>query len=218
MRKIIFTLMVMALLVSCNDKQKKEVKEDVKKVEKTVDKTAEKVSDETKKGVKKVSDLFKTYTTKSGKKFVIVQEGDGGSLQTIKITPEGFEYSEPYVLKDIDPVEKIFIADVNKDGFEEIYIETRGAGSGSYANLYGYISHKDISVTPIYIPEISEKDLKGKFKGYQGHDEFYVKDGKLYRKFPVYKEGDSNANPTGGEKVLEYVLKSGEATWQLVVK
>ena len=37
----------------------------------------------------------------------------------------------------------------------------------------------------------------------------------LVRRFPVYKDGDSNAAPTGGVRQLQYKLKPSEANWQL---
>jgi len=217
MKKLILTMMVFAVLVSCDDKDKAAAKKEVQKAEQAVEKTADKAADAVKKAGNKVSDLFKDYKTKSGKSFTVDQEGEG-SMVNVKITPKGFEVNEPIVLKDVDPVSKVFMADLNKDGFEEIYVVTNSAGSGTAATLYAYVSNRDKSVTPVYVQEVTEKDLKGAFKGYMGHDTFYVENGRLYRKFPVYKEGDSNANPTGGEKVIEYVLKPGEASWQLVVK
>ena len=209
-------MMVLAIFASCDKKEKEAAKDDVKKVGEAVEKTVTKVSAKAEKA-KDVKNYFKEYKTKTGKGFVVDQEGEG-SLVTVKITPKGFEHTEPIVLKDIDPVSKVFLADLNNDGFEEIYVVTTSAGSGSYAGLYGYSSNQDKSVTPITIPEISKKDLDGKFKGYMGHDMFYIENGKLYRKFPVYKEGDSNANPTGGDMVTEYLLKPGEASWILELK
>ena len=50
-----------------------------------------------------------------------------------------------------------------------------------------------------------------------GHDEFAVVENVLARRFPVYKEGDSNANPTGGTRQIQYKLKAGEAGWVLRV-
>jgi DNA-binding protein YbaB len=206
MKKLILTMMVVAVFISCGEKEKEAAKKDVKKVEKTVEKAE-----------KKAEDLTKEYKTKTGKTFVVTKSGEG-SLQTITITPKGFDSNEAIVLTDVDPLGKVFLADLNNDGFEEIYVVTNSAGSGSGATLYAYSSNKDKSVTQINIPEITENDLKGIYKGYMGHDTFYVKDGKLYREFPVYKDGDSNANPTGGKKVLEYKLVPGEAAWQLVLK
>jgi hypothetical protein len=51
-----------------------------------------------------------------------------------------------------------------------------------------------------------------------GHDSIYFSNNRMYRKFPVYKEGDANCCPTGGDKTLSYQLKAGEATWKLEIE
>lgn len=50
-----------------------------------------------------------------------------------------------------------------------------------------------------------------------GHDQFVLAEQYLVRSFPVYREGDANAAPSGGTRQLQYKLKPDEATWQLVV-
>ena len=49
-----------------------------------------------------------------------------------------------------------------------------------------------------------------------GHDNFAPVEGVFVRKFPIYKEGDSNAKPTGKTRQIQYHLKQGEAGWKLV--
>jgi hypothetical protein len=51
-----------------------------------------------------------------------------------------------------------------------------------------------------------------------GHDEFAVVERVLVRRFPVYKPGDTNSNPTGGMRQIAYKLFSGEAGWVLRVE
>jgi len=48
-----------------------------------------------------------------------------------------------------------------------------------------------------------------------GHDDFAVVEQYLVRSFPIYKDGDSNASPSGGKRQLQYTLEPGEAGWQL---
>jgi hypothetical protein len=48
-----------------------------------------------------------------------------------------------------------------------------------------------------------------------GHDEFAVVEGTLVQRFPLYREGDANARPTGKIRQLQYKLKAGEAGWVL---
>ena len=82
------------------------------------------------------------------------------------------------------------------------------------------LQNRDLSLTPIYIPEISENDLlpDGAFYGYMGHDSIYVSHNKIYRKYPIYKDGDANCCPSGGNKTLGYVLQQGEASWILNIE
>jgi len=206
MKNLILTLIILTLLTACDQKKP------VEKTEVQEQKTDLKIVGETEKSVKE-------YKTNSGKIFIVKEEKTSASLSKISITPKGFENSKDVIqMEESDPFDYAIVADVNKDDFDELYIITRGAGSGSYANIYGFASNKDKSVTPIYVPGLSDDDFVALFPGYMGHDKFYTEGNKLLRKYPVYKKGDSNNNPTGGEKVLEYKLKMGEASWILEIK
>ena len=121
------------------------------------------------------------------------------------------------VIKDSDPIQDAVLKDLDANGYDELYIMTRSIGSGSYASVFGFASNQDLSLTSIYLPDISENDIqKGMpFYGYMGHDSIYFNETRLFRKFPIYNEGDANCCPTGGNKILSYQLKAGEATWIL---
>lgn len=161
------------------------------------------------------------FTTKTGKTIVVNESHPKGkSLSDIEIQVNEFANGNHFILKDVDPITKIELADLDENGFDELYIFTKSAGSGSYGKVIGYGSNRDKSLSPIYFLEIHENDLKvgGQFEGYLGHDTFTLKKDKLIREFPVYKKGDSNANPTGGTKTVSYLLVKGEASWQLKLK
>jgi hypothetical protein len=52
-----------------------------------------------------------------------------------------------------------------------------------------------------------EDQTRGRrFEGYMGHDTVYIHKNKLVRKFPIYKPGDSNDKPTGGNREIHYSL------------
>ncbi len=159
--------------------------------------------------------------TKTGKTITIAENKSSESLSNITIKTEGFEaVNDTFEINDTNPIEAIFQADLDHNSFEEVYIITQSAGSGSYENIIGYASNKDKSLTPIYLPELNDNDLKAgaTFEGFQGQDSVYVFQNKLLRNFPIFKEGDANCCPTGGEKTVEYELKQGEASWVLEVK
>ena len=210
MKKVLLTFVILAFLSSCDQKKASEKHEATKPEIKT--ETIKEVSEGS-------NDTSKEFKTKSGKVFIISEEKSSASISKITITPKGFtEVNRPLLMEESDPFDYALVADINGDGFDELYIITRGVGSGSYANIYGFSSNSDKSVTPIYVPELSEDDFIAIFKGYMGHDKFYIEGNKLLRKYPIYKKDDTNSNPTGGEKVLEYKLKPGEASWILELK
>ncbi|MNF02387.1 hypothetical protein D3C80_2015230 [compost metagenome] len=48
-----------------------------------------------------------------------------------------------------------------------------------------------------------------------GHDSFRIHKNRLIRSFPIYKETDPNAAPSGGIREISYKLKEGETGWVL---
>ena len=157
------------------------------------------------------------YWTKSGKRFIISETHPvGRSLSTIEVRTEGFEHNFREVFEDRDPISDGFVADLDGNGFDEIYIVTTLAGSGSYGTVLGFASNKDKSLSMIHFPEIQTGDEH--FEGYMGHDAFTIEGRNLVRIFPLYNKGDTNENPTGGWRKLVYGLVPGEAMWQLRVE
>jgi len=163
------------------------------------------------------SDVPKVYKTRTGKTILISETHPAGqSLSTIEISTKDFEHNYQEIYQDRDPISDIFLADLDGNGFDEIYIITTSAGSGSYETVLGFASNKDKSLSLINFPEIQERDEN--FVGYRGHDTIKIEDQKLVRIFPIYNKGDANINPTGGTRKLVYGLYPGEAMWQLKVE
>ncbi len=159
----------------------------------------------------------KEYKTKTGKTIIISETHPvGQSLSTIEISTKDFEHNYPEKYEDVDPISDVFIADLDGNGFDEIYIITTSQGSGSYGKVLGFASNKDKSLSMINFPDIQKEDKM--FEGYMGHDIFKIEDKKLVRTFPIYKKDDSNQNPTGGKRILIYGLYPGEAMWQLKIE
>ena len=157
------------------------------------------------------------YKTRTGKTIIISETHPvGQSLSTIKISTQDFENNYQEIYEDRNPISNVFVTDLDGNSFDEIYIFTISAGSSSFGTILGFASNKDKSLSMINFPEIQEGDKN--FEGYMGHDVFKIEKRKLIRIFPIYNEGNTNQNPTGGKRKLVYGLYTGEAMWQLKVE
>lgn len=206
MKKLFSTLIIIILLISCDQKKVSEKQENTKTDIKAVIETPKSETRE------------REYKTKTGKSFIISEVKPSSSISKITVTPKGFtEVNRVLEMEESNPFDYALVSDVNNDGFDELYIITRGAGSGSYASIYGFASNKDKSVTPISVPELTNNQFVKFFPNYMGHDIFYVENNKLMRKYKQYKKEDEQCCPTGEVQYLEYKLKSGEASWTLEI-
>ena len=153
------------------------------------------------------------YKTKTGK-VILVSEShpQGQSLSNIMVAFAGNPASEMKFI-DVDPISKVLVGDLDGNGFDEIYILTVSAGSGSYGNVIGLASNSDKSLSQIAISPVEAGDMKkgGKFEGYEGHDSFEIIGNSLVRTFPV-----KVAKAT--QRTVSYKMKPGEAGYLLYVK
>jgi len=201
--RLLSIFITLSILSSCGDSSKKVTAYKTKVIPSEI------------KGIS--ADASKVYQTKTGKTIMISETHPvGQSLSTIKISTKDFEYNYSEIYEDRDPISDIFLPDLDGNGFDEIYIITTSAGSGSYGTVLGFASNKDKSLSMINFPEVHEGD--NNFKGYMGHDTFKIEERKLVRIFPIYNQGDTNQNPTGGKRKLIYGLYPGEAMWQLKIE
>ncbi len=138
---------------------------------------------------------------------ISVPSGEGFSFGTIRIETPDVGYSSPRIERN-GGVEAVWIADVNGDGAEDGVFVVRCAGSGSYVSLF-VMESNGASFRAHNVPSING------VSGYMGHDEFRVVENSLVRRFPIYKDGDSNAKPSAGTRKLTYGLIAGEASWIL---
>ncbi len=155
----------------------------------------------------------KEYKTKTGK-VITVEEAhpNSQSLSDIRVAFAGNPGSAvPFI--DVDPINTVLVADLDHNGYDEVYVITLNVGSGSYGNVLGVASNKDKSLTMITFPEVTESDMKkgGKFQDYVGHDVYHINKKTLVRTFPL-KTKDSKKT-----RSITYQLKAGEAPYQLVI-
>lgn len=157
--------------------------------------------------------VARTFATKSGKTIVVTEtHPTGASLSTVDVRFAG-DSAAAFVFTDTDAVSEVVQADLDGNGFDEVYLFTQAVGSGSYGKVYGMASNQDKSLTPVYMADVSENVMKaGKpFEGYTGRDRFSISGKELIREFPIEKGGKT-------KRMIHYGLKAGEAGWQLVIR
>ena len=156
---------------------------------------------------------FDKTLTLQGMSFRVVC-ANSSSINQLEIIPAGLEIDNRPISRTIEgTVTSAEVADLNADASPEVYVHVTSVASGSYGSLVAYGANRRKSLSEIYLPPVSD-DAKAA-QGYMGHDDFAVVEGTLVRRFPVYKDGDSNVAPSGGVRQMQYKLKPGEANWQL---
>lgn len=138
-------------------------------------------------------------------KTVLVSVFGEGSIRTLRL-----EWSDSSRMeREVEGiVADAYFNDLDQNGSPELYIMVNSAGSGGYGDVIGYLYSKD-SLSEIKFP--SPEPDNSLFNGYMGHDSIFISNNQLLRKFPVYRQGDPNSAPSGGERTLLYTLKCIEA-------
>ena len=206
LKTFLLTLVGVLTVIACKNEQGKINKE---QIENNVASIIENPTQETQKII------FQKTLTLQNITFDIINTGEG-SISELTIQPKGLEIDNQKITIELDgQVVNAEIEDLNLDGFPEILLYTISAGSGSYGNVIGYSVNNGKSISQIYFPDLF--DNKEASSGYMGHDEFAIIETTLVRRFPVYKDGDTNNNPTGGFRQIGYKLKDGEASRSFVI-
>ncbi len=161
------------------------------------------------------STVFQKLLTLQNISFEITTKGEG-SLQELTLQPFGLKTDNSKFTTQIEGnVTDAEIGDLNMDGFPEVLIYTRSAGSGSYAQVMGFSVNNGKSMSQISFPNIQDNPKAN--EGYMGHDEFALVENTLVQRFRIYKEGDTNNKPTGNYRQIQYKMKNGEASRKFVV-
>ncbi|PWG82238.1 hypothetical protein [Pararcticibacter amylolyticus] len=93
--------------------------------------------------------------------------------------------------------------DMDSDGNPEIFIEARTGDKENPLNIYVYEFDDNGSAREIRFPDLTSSTKKT----YRGKDSIYVREGALFREFPLYEEADTAGIKPTGKKVLEYSLR-----------
>lgn len=180
--KKISSFVLCALLISCSFNKNEKGSASDTTAKEDMNITKQEVSEEG----------FNKELTYPGSKISFMVSTKGDSLI---IQPSGLSVSNETLYHDITgyTIVNAEIGDLNVDSYPEVFIYLTSDGSGSYGKLIGYSENNEVN------------------KGYMGHDEMAIVENTFCQRFPVYKEGDSNANPTGGTRQIQYKLVDGES-------
>jgi hypothetical protein len=134
----------------------------------------------------------------------------------LTIQPSGLSVDNTKVIKQIEgTITNAEIGDLNRDGFPEVLVYITSDGSGSYGTVIGYSVNNGKSMSEIFMPNIADNPKAN--KGYMGHDEFAIVESTLCQRFKTYNPEDTNSNPTGKMRQIQYKLKDGENSRVFVV-
>ncbi|MBV8391255.1 MAG: hypothetical protein JO080_15730 [Mucilaginibacter sp.] len=101
----------------------------------------------------------------------------------------------------------VYNSDMDLDGNPEILIQAKSKDTTKYATIYAY-EFNNGKANKLDFPKLTSSQRKG----YHGDDNFYIKEGKFMREFPIYDGSGKDAKPTGQKRILEYGLRGNNFT------
>jgi hypothetical protein len=101
----------------------------------------------------------------------------------------------------------VYNSDMDADGNPEILVQTKSKDTVNYVSVYAF-EFNDSKANKIDFPKLTSSQRKG----YRGSDNFFIRDGKLMREFPIYDGSGKDAKPSGAKRQFEYGLRGNEFT------
>ncbi len=109
---------------------------------------------------------------------------------------------------DLDgSIADVYNSDMDLDGNPEILIQAKATDTANYATIYAF-EFNNSKANKLDFPKLTNSQKKG----YRGNDNFYIKEGKFMREFPIYDGDGKDAKPTEQKRVLEYGLRGNNFT------
>ncbi|SDS78720.1 hypothetical protein SAMN05216490_1812 [Mucilaginibacter mallensis] len=160
--------------------------------------------------------FHKLIEVSPGNDFDVLSWGRGsqavGSFLILHSDSSGMKYNT--TTGDLDgSIVDVYNSDMDLDGNPEILIQAKATDTTNYAVIYAF-EFNNSKANKLDFPKLTSSQRKG----YRGNDNFYIKEGKFMREFPIYDGDGKNAKPTGAKRLLQYGLRNNEFTVQQVSK
>lgn len=128
--------------------------------------------------------------------------GDTSAFVILHSDSDGRKYTT--TTGDLDgPIVNVYNTDMDTDGNPELFIQSKSSDTTHFTKVYAF-EFNDNEARKLDFPRLTASQRKG----YRGGDNFYIKDGKLMREFPLYDGTGKEAKPNGQKRQLEYSFHS----------
>jgi hypothetical protein len=129
----------------------------------------------------------------------------------VTITPIGFDKEVREVSFEVKGrITKAEVDDINSDGSADLVVYMFSNDSIPHGNVIGVLAQGNEAIAPIIFPDIFD-DPKLRI-GYKGNDVFFLLEGYLVRRFPVYPTAGGPPAAASGNLIrqITYMVVPGE--------
>lgn len=155
---------------------------------------------------------------KSGYRIVCTNKNPDKNLLTVKPINFEKEAGGDFTLDIKGRLLKTEVEDLNRDGFPDLLLYTiMPDDSLNRVNLFAIASEENKSVVPIALPDIYN-DPKLRI-GYKGNDTFFLMEGNLIRRYPIFPTEGAPAAAANGNMVrqVQYAVVREERGYKFKV-
>lgn len=208
MKKYLLLLFVLLFALACSQKKKPLAEENQKQYQPPANQN-EKLENSDEDNLKPFS-VKKVFNLKPNLKIKITENHPDGfwGICDLEINITSDSDSRKFNIADSDPMDTSYVADLNKDNNDELYILLRSSGSGGFSSLLGYTIDSVGKIQQIDFGEIAK--YFNSDEQYGGKDNFYFSGNLLVHEYPLYNDGDANCCPSGGSRMNYFELINRE--------
>jgi len=154
--------------------------------------------------------FHKLIEVSPGQDYDVLSWGRGsskvGSFLILHSDSSGTKYTT--TTGDLDgSIVDVYNSDMDMDGNPEILIQTKGKDTTNYTTVYAF-EFSFGKAQKLDFPKLTQSQRQG----YRGGDNFYIKDGKFIREFPIYNGSGPTAKPSSAKRQFEYGLHNNSFT------